>query len=163
MNGIRRFFDFLGNMGLLARDDPPKSIDMTGREWGAPVDGLTLSVREVMKQDPDELVSVSVVLRNGGPEKTALVVPGWLFFYVLHVTAPDGSAEALSPYGAQLLKPERKTEELDIVLAPGDATETPLPLGSLFGMRARGNYRVSVECLLPGGKTLRSNEASIRI
>ena len=44
-NKFIRFYNFLANMGLVLRDDPPKVIDMTGREWGEVVDGLALSIR----------------------------------------------------------------------------------------------------------------------
>jgi hypothetical protein len=162
VSGFRKFLDFMGNMGLMARADPPKVIDLTGREWGAPVDGFVLSVRQLKKEDPDQLAVVSVVLKNQGGEAKLLTIPEWLFFYQLGVLAPDGSIEPLSPYGRQLLRPERKMEKIELKLAPGGASETELPIGSLYPMRARGDYRVTVSCRLPDGARLTSNETIVR-
>ena len=90
MSVFRRFFDFLAGLGLIVRDDPPKVVDLTVRAWGAAVDGLALSIREVPHEDPDAQATVSVVLRNVGPAPRSLTVPGWLFFYQFEITGPDG-------------------------------------------------------------------------
>ena len=116
--GLGRFYNFLANMGLVLRDDPPKVIDMTGRQWGQSVDGLALSVREIPQEDPAQQTVLSVVIRNEGPEPKTLIVPGWLFFYELQLDAP------LTAYGSQLLKPERRTERMEVTLAAGQAKET---------------------------------------
>jgi hypothetical protein len=142
-------------MGLIVRDDSPRMIDMTGREWGESLGGLALSVREGKKEDPQHLPVLSVVLRNAGPERKALTIPGWLFFYDIEINAP------LTSYGRELLKPDRKREKIDITLGPGDATETDLPIGLLFEMRAPGSYRVRVSCHLPDQLTLHSNGIDI--
>src|SRR5207248_630325 len=91
VSAVRGFLNFMGKMGLAARADPPKAIDMTGREWGEPVDGLVLSVRQVKKEDPDQLAAVSVVLKNESAARKAFTVPGLLFFYKLQVISPGGS------------------------------------------------------------------------
>jgi hypothetical protein len=144
-------------MGLVLRDDPPKVIDMIGRQWGQPVNGLALSVREIPSEDPRQQTVLSVVIRNEGPEPKTFIVPGWLFFYEVHVDAP------LTAYGSQLLKPERKTERMDATLGPGQAKETDLPVGVLYDMRASGDYRIKVLCRLPDGAVLTSNEIVVTI
>lgn len=144
-------------MGLVLRDDPPKVIDMTGREWGRPVDGLGLSLREIPKEDPAQQAVLSVVIRNEAPEPKTFIVPGWLFFYELQLDAP------LTAYGSQLLKPERKTERMEVTLAPGQARETDLPVGVLYDMRARGDYRIKVSCRLSDEAVLTSNEIVVGV
>ncbi len=104
MSGIRRFLDFVGNMGLLARGDPPRVVDLTGREWGEAVNGFSLSARQVARQDADELPSVSVVLRNAGSAPQVFSVPGWMAFYQFRVLGPDGAEVPLSAYGSHLLQ-----------------------------------------------------------
>jgi hypothetical protein len=155
--GLGRFYNFLANMGLVLRDDPPKVIDMTGRAWGQPADGLALSIREIPKEDPAQQVVLSVVIRNERQEPKTFIVPGWLFFYELQLDAP------LTAYGSQLLKPERKTDRVEVTLAPGQAKETDLPVGALYDMRASGDYRIKVLCRLPDGAVLASNEIVVKV
>lgn len=147
----------MGRMGLTLRGDPPRKIDMTGREWGEPVHGLALSIREIPKEDPEQLASVSAVMRNSGEKEIPLVVPGWLYFYKIDVAAP------LTKYGGALLKPERQTERIEIKLGPGDATETDLPVGSLYALSRGKEYKVRVSCQLPDNTVLHSNEIVLRI
>jgi hypothetical protein len=66
--GLERFYNFLANMGLVLRDDPPKVIDMAGRAWGEAVNGFALSIREIPKEDPRQQAVLSVVIRNAGTE-----------------------------------------------------------------------------------------------
>ena len=66
LNAIRRFLTFLASMGLTVKDDRPRVIDMTGREWGESAAGLALSIREMRQDDPRQLPVLSVVLRNAG-------------------------------------------------------------------------------------------------
>lgn len=148
-------------MGLTMRDDPPKVVDVANREWGAPKAGFALSVQQEAAQDPSALPALSVALRNvsGEPKKT--VVPGWLFFYSIEITGPDGTPVPMSPFGRQLLKPERKTERVDVVLSPGEATEARIPIGSIFSMSAKGTYRVRANCVLPSGDALESNAITV--
>ncbi len=154
-NGFTRVFNLLANMGLILRDDPPKVIDMTGREFGAAVNGLELSIREFPKQDPAERAVLSVVIRNRESEKKTFMVPGWLFFYEVQIDAP------LSGYGDQVLKPERKTERFDVTLAANEAKETDVPIGLLYELRAGGDYRVRVSARLADGAVLTSNEVVV--
>jgi hypothetical protein len=160
---FKRVFNFLANMGLVVRDDPPKVIDMTGREWGEAVDGCALSVREIRKDDPAQLATISVVMKNDGSATKTLTVPGWLYFYAIEVIGPDGTRVGLTPYGSQLLKPERKPPTMSVKLGPGDAIETDLPLATLYNMRQPGPYRVRVSCQLPDGAVLTSNEITVRV
>jgi hypothetical protein len=161
---IRAFFDFMAKMGLSVRDDPPKIVDLTTRSWGEPASGLVLSVCEIPREDREALPRISVVIRNIGQERKTLTVPGWLFFYQIEVRLPDGSLAPLSPFGRELLNPARRTEDLAIVLGQGGFHETEIPIGSLFNLRARGRYGVSVRCVPDFGKeevTLRSNMITI--
>jgi hypothetical protein len=152
MKAIGRFFKLLASMGLTLRDDSPRVIDMTGREWGDPVSGFALSIREAVNEDPRQLPVLSVVLRNAGSERRTFTVPGWLFFYEIETAA------APTAYGRELLKPEHRTEKIDVALGAGDATEADLPIGLLYEMRAQGTYPVRLSCRLPDGLTLRSNQ-----
>jgi hypothetical protein len=146
---LARFYNLLANMGLVLRDDPPKVIDMAGREWGETVNGLALSIREI----PEGVLSV--VIKNAGPERITFTVPGWLFFYEIRSTMP------LTAYGRLLLKPERKTEHIEVTLGPGEAKETDLPLGALYDLRTPGDHGVLVSCKLKDGAVLVSNETVI--
>lgn len=152
-NAFERFYNFLANLGLVLRDDPPKLIDMAGREWGSVVDGLSLSIREIPRDDPRELAVLSVVIRNDTSERRTLTIPGWLFFYEVQV---EGAA--LTAYGSQLLKAERKTERIEVSLGSGEARETDLPLGALYAMKSGQPYRVVVLCRPGAGVVVRSNE-----
>src|SRR5580658_3621367 len=113
-NKFTRFYNFLANMGLVLRDDPPRVIDMTGREWGEFVDGLALSVRELKREDPGQVAGISVVMRNAGTEPKTLDVPPWIFYYEI-----DGLE--LTPYGRQSMNQDRKTKNTEVTLRPGDA------------------------------------------
>jgi hypothetical protein len=162
ISALRQFFDLLAKMGLSMRDDPKRVIDVAARQWGEPVDGLALSLEPVLlREDRQVMSNLSVVLRNAGQETKSLEVPGWLFFLLVELTAPDGRAVPLSPFGAELLKPSRRTERIAVNLAPGGMVETQIPIGSIFEMRASGEYRASVSCELPGGAALRSNSTAL--
>jgi len=159
VNKFTRFYNFLAKMGLVIRDDPRKVIDMTGREWGAAVDGLALSIRELRREDPGQVAGISVVIRNEGTSPRTLTVPPWIFFYEIE-------GLELTPYGQQLMRPDRKGKNIEVTLSAGDAIETDLPIATFYNMRAGGNYKVRVSCRLPdqtGGKTLRSNEIVVRV
>lgn len=162
VSGIRKFLDFVGNMGLLARGDRPKVVELTGREWGAVVGGFSLSARQEAKQDSEELPTVSAVLRNESPAPLTIHVPGWLAFYELRVLGPDGAEVPHSAYGTHLLNASKATENVELPLAAGAVTETILPVGSLYSMRVRGEYKVYVSCRLPDGTQITSNVAVVR-
>ena len=122
---------------------------MTALEWGPAVAGLALSIREIPHADPAAQPAVSVVLRNTGAAPKSLKVPGWLFFYQFEVRdnrEPGGTPAGMSPFGRELLKPARRTERLEIALAPGEATETQIPIGSIFNMPGRRRNRVRASC-----------------
>jgi hypothetical protein len=151
----------MAKMGLAMRDDPPKVLDLSVREWGAPAGGFALSIREVPREDPDASPAVSVVLRNLSDDRRQLTIPGWLVFYKWEVAAADGTRVPVSPFGRERLKPERQTERFEISLAAGEANETQIPLGSIFSIRARGRYRVKASCEPLGEIVVRSNEILI--
>jgi hypothetical protein len=155
-----RVFNFLANMGLVIRDDPPKVIDLTGREWGPAIDGVALSIRMMPRDRPHDPAVLSVVIRNGGTAQKSFTVPGWMFFYDAEVTRQDALSAPLTAYGKQVLRPERQTEEIQVKLGPGDAQETDLPVAALYEMREGGPFRVVISCMLPDG-LLRSNEIAL--
>lgn len=158
---FERFYRFLANLGLVLHDDPPKVVDLTGRAWGAAVNGLSLSIREVQREEPGQQVVLSVVIRNAGPEPKTLIVPGWLFFYEAEITASDGTKAPLSYYGNQLLKTERGKERLELTLGSGEAKETDLLVGALYAMRPRERYRVVLLSRLEDGVAMTSNEIEV--
>ena len=145
----------MGKMGLTLRGDPPRTIDMTGREWGTPIDGLVLSIRQIPKEDSTDRIAISVVMKNVGDVFRTISVPGWLFFHEIEIDAP------LTAWGREALKPERKTAPSSLTMFPGDATETELPIGSLYALRRGGSYRVCVCTKLGENLVLRSNEIEI--
>jgi len=152
----------MAKMGLSVRDGPPKVVDLTIRSWGEQAAGLVLSVHDIPREDADALPRISVVIRNTGSERKTFTVPGWLFFYDVEVRLADGSVAPVSPFGRELLKPERRTERLEIALAPGEFQEAEIPIGSIFNLRARGRYTVKAWCHPFEGVTLVSNTIEIR-
>jgi hypothetical protein len=148
-NPVRRALDFLAKMGLTVRDDPKRVIDPAERAWGEPAEGFALSIKAM----PEGL---SVVLRNVGTEPRTLVAPGWLAFYKIEIEAPP------TPFGRALTKPGRQTERITATLAPGEMTETLVPVASLFAVQAEAGYRTRVSCVLPGGETAYSNTITFR-
>ncbi len=158
---IRRFLTFLAKMGLSVRDDPKKVVDVAGRVWGEPVGGLALSLELKRKEDPDELATVSAAVHNRSAETQRLTTRGWLNFYQVSVVGSDGHAVALTPYGGELAKPERQPAPAEIVLAPGEAIEADIPIGSIYQMR-KGHYSVQASAGVPGGLAV-SNEISVGV
>ena len=156
LNKFIRFFNFLANMGLVIRDDPPKVIDMTGREWGEAMDGLALSVRELKREEPRQVAGISVVMKNGGTHLQKLDVPPWIFYYEIE-------GLELTPYGRQSMNTERKAKNVEVTLNPGDAIETDLPIATIYKIRAAGDYKVRVSCRLPDQRVLRSNQIIVRV
>jgi len=140
-------------------------VDVAGRQWGEPVDGLALSVLLTPKQDKQdnqELLTVSVAIHNRTAQERRLTTRGWLNFFRVAVAGPDGSAVALTPYGRELMKPERQPAPSEVALAAGAAVEADIPIGSVFQMR-RGTYRVKATCDAPGGGLVASNEILVEV
>jgi hypothetical protein len=152
INPFVRFYTFLAKMGLVIRDDPPKVIDMTGREWGAPVDGLVLSVRE----DSRSVAGISVVMKNEGGHAKMLRVPAWIHYF--HIEGLEPTA-----YGRKLLDSAGAAKDGEIRIAAGGATEAELPIGRIYEMRTPGVYPISVWCGLTDQSVLRSNTIEIRV
>jgi hypothetical protein len=155
-NKFIRFYNFLANMGLVLRDDPVKVIDLTGREWGAVADHLTLSIRELPREDSRHVAGISVVMKNDGTDARTLSIPPWIVFCEIE-------GLELTPYGRRLMSPDHKGKNVGIKLDPGAATETDLPIATVYNMRSAGEYRIQVSCRLPDGTVLRSNEITIRV
>ena len=155
-NKFERFYNFLANLGLVIRDDPPRVIDIAGREWGEAVDGLVLSVRELKREEPTQVAGISVVMKNGGTHPKSLDVPPWMFYYEIE-------GLELTPYGRQAMNPDRKAKNTEVTLGAGEAIETELPIATIYKMRAAGDYKVQVSCRLPVGLVLRSNEILVRV
>lgn len=133
----------MAKMGLSVRDDPRKVVDVAGRAWGEPVDGLSLSVALRLKEDADELATVSAAIHNRTAETHRLLTRGWLDFLRVSVMNSDGVAAEMTPYGRELFKPERQRALSEVVLAPGEAVEADIPIGSIYRM-PKGMYRVQV-------------------
>jgi hypothetical protein len=149
-------------MGLSVRDDPKKVVDIAGRQWGEPVRGLALSILLTPRKHDDEPYSTSVAIHNQSPETQRLMTPGWLNFFRVSVIASDGALAAMTPYGRELMKPERRPALSEVVLSPGEAIEVDIPLGTIFDVR-RGQFRVHAACEAPGGGILTSNEILIKL
>lgn len=152
-NWFGRFYNFLANMGLVLRDDPPKVIDMTGRIWGDAVDGLALSIRELPRDDQGRVTGISVVVKNAGQESRTLDGPLAARYEVEGVE--------LSAYGRQLSTASPRTAPIPVILGGGGAIETELPIATTHGVRTFGEYRLHVSLKLADGKTLRSNELMV--
>lgn len=155
-NRFTRFYNFLAKMGLVLRDDPPKVIDLTGREWGEVAGGLALSIRELERDDSRQVAGISVVMKNEAAHPQTLNVPPWIFFYQIE-------GLELTPYGRQLMTPGRQGKNIQVRLGLGDAIETDLPVATFYNLRAAGDYKVQVSCRLPDQTELRSNEITIRV
>ena len=151
----------MAKMGLTVRDDPKKVVDIAGRTWGEPVNNLALSVLLTPKQDAEQLATVSVAIHNRAPHEQRLTTRGWLNFFRVSVVSPDGAAAALTPYGRELMKPERQPAPSEVVLASGEAIEADIPIGSIFQMR-KGQYRVQATCEAPIGGLIKSNEIQVQ-
>lgn len=147
-------------MGLSVKDDPRKVVDVAGRTWGEPVDGLALSALLKPKEDPDELPSVSVAIHNRGTQPRRLQMRGWLNFYEVSVLNSEGVQAVLTSFGAELRKPERLPVPSEVMLPSGEATEADIPIASIFAM-PRGRYRVRVSCSAP--ERLVSNEVEVEV
>lgn len=144
----------MARMGLTMKDDPVRVVDPAARAWGAPVDGYALSIEPVLLREDRGVVSnLSVVIRNITDEPRTLSVPGWLFFYNVEM-----SGAPMSPFGRELLKPERRKANIEVPFTPGGLNETQIPIGSIFAMRSRERYTAQVSCVLPGGAEMRSNQ-----
>jgi hypothetical protein len=157
---VNNFLTFLAKMGLTVRDDPKKVVDVAGRTWGEPVDGIALSTQLKPREDPDELPTVSVAIRNAGAARRTLRTRGWLQYFQLSVRDSSGADAAFTPYGNQLMKPENAPPPAEIELEPGEATEADIPIGSIY--RMKGTYRVQASCATPEGGRVVSNEIEVR-
>ena len=151
-------------MGLAMRDDPPKTIDVSSRPWGPSRDGFALSLESApLREDASVTSNLSVVLRNEMAVARALSLPPWLFLYRVELTRPDGNPASLSAFGREMLNPERGKERFERTIPGEGVTEAQIPLGSLFDLRAPGEYRAVVSCELPEIGELRSNTVAITI
>lgn len=151
-------------MGLAMRDDPPKTIDVASRAWGTSHSDFSLSLESApLREDASVTSNLSVVLRNEMAVARTLSLPAWLFLYRVELTGPDGSPASLSAFGREMLNPERGKERFERTIPPEGVTEAQIPLGSLFDLRAAGEYRAVVSCELPDVGELRSNPVTITI
>jgi hypothetical protein len=148
---IRRFFagvyKWMALIGLIVKDDEPIDVRDPDRQWGPPVDGLQLSAKAKGQR-------VSVVLKNNGGE-IRTNIPGWLFFYRLEIAPPA----PLTNFGKQALDPKRNDRRTEMVLPPGKAIETELPVDSLYNLRGVA-HRITASCEI-GERKLVSNEVTI--
>ena len=63
--------DQLAKSGLILRGDPPKVIQLEGRQWGATAGGWALSIAARAE-------TLSVILRNTEATPREIIVPGCL-------------------------------------------------------------------------------------
>ena len=129
-------------MGLVIHDEPIKVISAEGREWGPVTNGLALSIQNMPSFDSDAQPEITAVIINRGSAPQTLHIPGWLFYFEYEVASADGRPVELSSFGRQLLRPERRTEDLEIPLAPGAHAATEIPIGSIFGLKAQTPYTI---------------------
>jgi len=160
---VRGALDWFARLGLTVRDDAPKTVDIGGREWGEPIGGFALSIQQIRKEDPAQLPAISAAVRNVSSERTRFEIPGWLMFYSVQITGPDGQSAGLTAFGRELLKPERHQHGIVVDLASGQAVETDIPMGSIYDMRAAGEYRVRISGKLPTGEVALSNEIALHL
>ena len=148
-------------MGLSVRDDPKHVVDVSGRTWGKPVNGMALSVLEASKVESDDLITVTVAIHNQSADPQTLHTHGWLHFLQVAVIGPDGVQATLTPYGGELMKPERQPALGPVTLGPGEATEADIPIGSIYKM-SRGAYNVQASAQLTDGTAV-SNEIRVTV
>ena len=160
---IRGALDWFAKLGLTVRDDPPKTVNIAAREWGEPVGGFALSIQQIRKEDPEQLPAISAAIRNVSGEQRRFAIPGWLTFYSVEISGPQGERVGPTAFGRELLRPERHHGRIVLDLAPGQAVETDVPIGSIFDMRATGEYRVRVSASLPEDGTALSNPIVIGV
>ena len=153
-NKFTRFYDFLANLGLVIRDDPPKVIDLSARAWGAAEGGLSLSVAELPREGSRGVTGISVVMRNEAGEPKRFTAPPLARFYRIEGLEPTA-------YGRQLLHTSQNQPQSEISLSPGGVINTDLPLATTYNVRAAGEYKIQVTCTLADGTVLRSNELTI--
>lgn len=151
---IRGLFDFLAKMGLTVRDDPPKVIQLEGREWGPEVDGLVLSIRGNRE-------SISAVLRNVSTSDRTLRVPDFASWYRLRVTDADGQAAPQTPFGKELVRPGRTAAVRPLQLTAGEAVEAEIPVASIFRLSAGSAFEAQASCEVRPGVTLESNRVRL--
>lgn len=147
-------------MGLSVRDDPKKVVDVAGRVWGEPQDGIALSLQLRAKEDPEELPSVSVAIRNAGGTLRVLRTRGWLNYFRVSLRDASGAEAELTSYGRELMKPEHAPALVEVELEAGMAMEADIPIGSIY--RMKGPYRAQASCETPEGRRAVSNEIEIR-
>lgn len=160
---VRGTLDWLAKLGLTVRDDAPKTVDIAGREWGEPVGGLALSIQQIRKEDPAQLPAISAAVRNVSRERRRFEIPGWLVFYSVQIAGPNGQHVGVTAFGRELLKPERHHRRIVLDLVSGQAVETDIPIGSIYDMRAAGEYRVRISGKLPTGEVAQSNEVVLHL
>jgi hypothetical protein len=166
--GLKGFVDFMAKMGLAVRDDPPKVIDFAARQWGPPANGWTLSVKAIPAAESGDSPSLSIVIRNVGPQTQTLTIAvskndrTWIHFYTVELQEANGRAVPLAAFGRTALDPARRAELFEAELAPGAWNETVLPLGSFFNVRGNNNnLRAAASATLSPGLALQSNTTQV--
>ncbi len=157
MGFIKRSIDALAKMGLVFRSDPPKIVNLAGREWGREAGGLQLSIAAF----GGDWRTLSVILRNADATPKKVLVADWLHFAAIHITAPSGSLVSPTPYGRESLKRNAAKSRFEAPLGPHAALEFQLPIGLLFDLSAPGSYSTHLTCEVPargGPATLSSND-----
>lgn len=141
---VRSLLDWLARMGLSVRDDPPKIIDLAGRQWGPERDGFALSLAQ-----RDDIVSV--ILRNVAEAPAAVTAPAFESFFRLNVEGAKRTA-----FGRKLDAAENFNTR-KIQLAPGESVEAELPVETIYRLTRNFPYSIEAACGLPSGNNLVSN------
>jgi hypothetical protein len=146
---IQKLLRWMALIGLNIREDPGIEERDPNREWGPVAYGLRLSAKARES-------SLSLVLKNVDTKPLRTSIPTWLFFYRLAITGPGGNPPLLSTFGERALSPTQNNRTMDLALVPGQATETDIPVLSLYQLEPGAVYRLQAECTI-GGVVVLSN------
>jgi hypothetical protein len=145
---FRGIYHWMALLGLAMKDDEPLEVRDPDRQWGPQSGGLMLSAKARGKR-------LSVVIKNAGTAEIREKIPGWLFFYRLHIV-PEAP---LTTFGNHALDPKRAERQTDLVLTPAKAIEAEIPVDALYDL-GQISHRVTVSCELQGIHLV-SNEVTL--
>lgn len=156
---LESVMNVLANLGFVMRDTRRTKFEAPDREWGISVDGFALSINTVEPKP-----TISVALKNTGEVERLSALPGWLSYYAVSITGPDGVDAEPTAYGRQLLDPSRAQSPIQTRFPAGGILTTEIPIATLYKMGMPGEYLLAVECRAPGSeKMMRSNRLKIDI
>ena len=145
---FRSIYHWMALSGLMMKDDDPIEVRDPDREWGPQVGGLMLSAKAKGKR-------LSLVIKTAGTQEIRETIPEWIFFYKLDISP----APPLTTFGKHALDPARSKRPADLVLTPGKAIESEIPVDALYQLGS-GTYRVKALCEIAGNQLI-SNEVTL--